>query len=466
MSPPKNLHMLQFLNGFANDRGFESGLYMNIAILGYGREGQAAYAYWRSKQNDITICDIQPATEFPTNVETRLGENYLTGLGGFDLIVRSPGIHPAEITKANPATPDILSRVTSVTNEFFRVSPTKNIIGVTGTKGKGTTSTLIAHMLEAAGKIVHLGGNIGIPALSLLKNDIKPDDWIVLELSNFQLIDLMYSPHIAVCLMIEPEHLNWHANLDEYIDAKRQLFRYQTEDDIAVFYADNNYSRSIAEGSPAVPITYMSVPGAEVKQEEKIVVGDKEICNLSDIRLLGRHNWQNICAAVTVVWQICPDPAALRQAIAGFVGLPHRLEVVREVDGVRYFNDSFASAPGAVIAAMDAIPGMKVMIVGGFDKGLEFDELARAMIKHRMDLRRVVLIGSVARRIESELKAHGFTNYDLLTSKKITDIVKHARECARAGDSIVLSPGSSSFDMFKDFEDRGIQYKDAVNALV
>lgn len=438
---------------------------VRVAILGYGSEGRAAFDYWNTGGNQITVCDIDTAMNLPNGVGAKLGEDYLKGLGEFEVLVRSPGIHPQDIVSANRDMPDILERVTSVTNEFFRVCPTKNIIGVTGTKGKGTTSTLIANMLEAAGKKVHLGGNIGIAPLELLKDPIQPEDWVVLELSSFQLIDLKHSPPIAVCLMIEPEHLNWHTSLDEYLDAKRHLFRNQTENDIAIYNTDNNYSRSIAEVSPALKIPYMTAPGAEVVNGGKLVIDSKQICKISDIKLLGQHNWQNVCAAVTAVWQICPDPEALHQAIAGFTGLPHRLELVREVDGVKYFNDSFASAPGATIAAMKAITGMKVMIVGGFDRRLELEELAQAIVKHKLELRRLVLVGASARKLETQLKALGFTNYDLLNFKNMTEIVQHAQDCAQQSDSVVLSPGFASFDMFKNFEDRGLQFKAVVNAL-
>ncbi len=438
---------------------------MKIAILGFAGQGQSAYEYWNSAGNQLTICDIKSDLELPAGAGTQLGADYLKNLGSYDLIVRTPGLHPREIVRENPAVPDILAKVTTVTNEFFKVCPTKNIIGVTGTKGKGTTSTLIARMLEAAGHRVHLGGNIGIPPLELLKNNIGADDWVVLELANFQLIDLKKSPHIAVCLMVEPEHLNWHDGIDEYLDAKRQMFRYQAEDDIAIYYADNNYSISIAAASSATHIPYMAAPGAEVKGGD-IVVGKQKICDVADIRLLGRHNWQNVCAAVTAVWQVSQDATALKSAISSFAGLPHRLELVREIDGVRYYNDSFASAPGAAIAAMDAIEGTKIMIIGGYDRGLGLEDLARAIVMHKDELRRLILMGASAHKLEKELKALSFTTYDIVLSKKMQDIVERAKSCARQGDSIILSPGFASFDMFKNFEDRGLQYKEVVNSLV
>ena len=438
---------------------------MKIAILGYAGQGQAAYEYWNKDDNELTICDLNKSIQVPKGVKKQLGKDYLKDLGFYNLLVRTPALHPREIIEANPETPAILDKVTTVTNEFFRVCPTKNVIGVTGTKGKGTTSTLIARMLEAMGKRVHLGGNIGVPPLTMLKEDIKPDDWVVLELANFQLIDLKYSPHIAICLMVEPEHQDWHSGVDEYIEAKRQLFKRQAEGDLSIYYADNNYSRSIAQVSPGLILPYMAKPGAVVTAKGRFMIDGQEICRTSDVRLRGKHNWQNICAAITAAWQIEQNAEALYKAISGFAGLPHRLELVREVEGVHYFNDSFASAPAATEAAIDAIEGQKVLIIGGHDRGLDLTELARCIAAHQTELRRVVIIGTSARRIEQALEAHAFRNYDLLKTTGICEIVEHARDCAEQGDSVVFSPGFPSFDMFKNFEDRGQQYKDCVNAL-
>ena len=186
---------------------------MKIAILGYGLQGKSAYEFYNSPDNDITICDPVLPDNLPQGAKTQIGENYLKRLDAFDLIVRSPIVHPRDIVADN--SPEILEKVTSNTNEFLKQCPTKNVIGVTGTKGKGTTATLVAKLLEGLGLRVHLGGNIGTPPLDLLKDNIADDDWVVLELANFQLIDLKYSPHIAVCLTVEPEHLDWHSDVDE-----------------------------------------------------------------------------------------------------------------------------------------------------------------------------------------------------------------------------------------------------------
>jgi UDP-N-acetylmuramoylalanine--D-glutamate ligase len=273
---------------------------VNIAIVGFGLEGKSAYSYFKDG-NSITVCDLADI-DFPDGIKTQTGSDYLKDLERFDMIVRSPSIKPEDIAKAN-RDQSILSKVTSCTNEFFKVSPTKNIIGVTGTKGKGTTSTLVAKMLESSGKHVHIGGNIGVPAIDLLKQNIESDDWVVLELSSFQLIDIKYSPHIAICLMVVPEHLNWHSNIEEYYEAKSQLFRYQDAEDVSIFYAQNSNSKQIASNGNGKKLPYYENPGAII-DNQFVSIDGQDICHVSELKLIGKHNWQNICAAVTAVWQV------------------------------------------------------------------------------------------------------------------------------------------------------------------
>ncbi len=438
---------------------------MRVAILGFAREGRAAYEYWSRADNELTICDQSRGIVAPEGIATQLGEDYLHGLDKFDVIVRTAGLHPGKIAAANPESPKILDKTTTSLNEFMRVCPSRNIIGVTGTKGKGTTSTLIFNILEAAGIRAHLGGNIGIAPLDLLKDGIQPDDWVVLELSSYQLIDIKQSPRIAACLMVNEEHLSWHDKMKEYLTSKQELFKHQTEDSLAIYCATNRYSQRLASASPGLLIPYMAAPGAEVIDEKTIAIDGQEICDVSELQLLGKHNWQNVCAAVTVTWNITQDIAAIHRAVTSMTGLPNRLELVREVDGVQYYNDSFASAPDATIAALEAIRGTKLMIIGGHDRQLDLNELGRAVLRHQAELRRVIIVGEARPRIERTLRAHGFRNFDGLRNVSMRDIVAHARKLARTGDKVVLSPGFTSFDMFKDFEERGHEFKKQVNAL-
>lgn len=441
---------------------------MKIAILGYADQGKSAFEYWNREGNEITICDQSTSLDLPSGVAVQLGADYLANLDDFDLLIRTPALHPSDITQANPKSPEILHKVTTVTNEFFKVCPTKNIIGVTGTKGKGTTSTLIAKMLEAAGKRVHLGGNIGIPPLEMLNppagGDIKPSDWVVLELANFQLIDLKTSPHIAICLIVTHEHLDWHEDFEEYIAAKQQLFIHQKSDDAAIYYADNEDSHSIAAASDGVLIPYFQKPGAIVYNGQ-IVMGNTVICKTSELKLLGEHNWQNVCAAVTAVWQIAQDVSTMHSAITNFTGLPFRIEFRSEVNGIRYYNDSFATGQGATGAAIASIPGNKVMIIGGFDRMLNLDGLARSVINHKDTIRKILLIGASADRTAKVFENNGYSNFTFCRASTMPEIVAAATAEAQPGDAVVLSPSFASFDMFKNFEERGKSFNEAVAAL-
>jgi UDP-N-acetylmuramoylalanine--D-glutamate ligase len=437
---------------------------MKVAILGYGSQGQSAFEHWSNNGSTVTICDLDTTTQIPKGALSKLGPDYLSNLGEFDLLIRTPIMHPSAIAKANPKAPNILDKVWSNTNEFFKICPSKNIVAVTGTKGKGTTSTLIAKMLEAAGKRVHLGGNIGIPPLELLKDDIKPEDWVVLELANFQLIDLKFSPHIAVVLMVEAEHLDWHEDVEEYIAAKQQMFIHQEPEDIAIYYAKNEVSESIADASMGKLMPYFEAPGAEVKNDAITIAGN-EICKTNEIKLLGTHNWQNACAATTAVWQITQDTTALRQALTSFSGLPFRIEFRREVNGVRYYNDSFATGQGAMIAALEAIHEPKVMIIGGYDRMLDLSHFGEAIKENEKGIRKVLLIGAAAERCAGVLKTQGFTNFTISAAKTMPEVVSEATKLARSGDAVVLSPAFASFDMFKNFEERGKAFNQAVEAL-
>jgi UDP-N-acetylmuramoylalanine--D-glutamate ligase len=437
---------------------------MKIAILGFGLQGRSAYDYW-SGDNDITVCDLDKEVELPDGAASKLGEDYLSNLDAFDLLVRSPSIHPQDIVKANG--PDILKKVTTVTNEFFKVCPCQNIIGVTGTKGKGTTATLIAKILEAAGKKVHLGGNIGTPPLDMLKDGIGQTDYVVLELANFQLIDLTHSPSTAVCLMVAPEHLNWHEDMDEYVTAKSQLFRYQDSSDIAIYYAANKVSEGIASAGSGRKVPYYAPPGAYV-DEDQVKIGDQTVCSVSDIKLIGKHNWQNVCAAITAVWQIDHNVDAIRNVLSTFTGLEHRIELVRELRGVRYYDDSFGTTPETAIAAIEAFSEPEILILGGRGKGVPFNELAKVVKRESSHIPGVLLIGEDKDKIAEALRAEGYGGLHMSDASTMQEVVGQATALAEdiGKDSVVLlSTACTSFDMFANYKDRGEQFKSAVEQL-
>ena len=434
---------------------------MNIAIAGFDTEGHSSYNYFSAQDHRLTVLDQNPDLVVPIGVDSVLGPNYLHNLDRFDLIVRTAGLRPQLIFTANPDLNP--AKVTTQINEFFKVCPTKNTIGITGTKGKGTTSTLITKMLQAAGYNVQLAGNIGLPVLEILPQ-LTADSWVVLELSSYQLSDCRYSPHIAACLMIEPEHLDWHQTFAAYKLAKQQLVSHQTNDDVTIFYEQNETSKEIADASTGQHIPYMKAPGANVK-EAVITINNQVICSVSELRMIGQHNWQNACAATTVVWQIIQDIAAIRSVLTSFSGLPFRIEQRREIDGVTYYNDSFASGGGATVAAIRAIAAPKVMIIGGYDRQLDLVNFARVIAEAAPTIRKVLLIGQSGKRMAKNLDAAGFINYLLSDATTMPAIVAAARALALPGDAVVLSPGFASFDMFKNFEDRGNQFNEAVAKL-
>lgn len=430
---------------------------MNVAIVGFETEGRLNYNYWKAQGADITICDQDPVKDIPAGVPSQLGDGYLQNLGRFDVIVRTAGLNPKLILAANAG---VDRKITTAVNEFLRVCPTKNIIGITGTKGKGTTSTLITKMLAAAGKKVFLGGNIGTPPFEFLPQ-LTPESWVVLELSSFQLYDLKHSPHIGVCLMVVPEHLNWHNDMEDYIKAKAQLFVHQAPSDIAIYFADSEVSHQIAGTSPGAKIAYYATPGAYV-DNGYITIDNQQVCSVEELRLLGQHNWQNACAAITAVWQVTHEIAPIRSVLTTFTGLEHRLEFVREVGGMQYYDDSFGTTPETAIVAIQALTAPKVLILGGSDKGATYDELAKAVLEE--NVRHVVLIGETAPKIELALRNVGFSS---ITSGGTTmnEIVRKAQAAAKPGDVVLLSTGCASFGLFENYKDRGNQFKTIVGAL-
>ena len=295
----------------------------------------------------------------------------------------------------------------------------------------------------------------------MLDAGIEADDWVVLELANFQLIDLEYSPHIAVCLMVVPEHLDWHESMDEYTDAKQQLFNHQTEEDIAIYYSENEISKKVASSSKGTKIAYFKAPGAHI-EKDTIAIDENILCNINEVKLLGKHNLQNICAAVTAVWPITKNVNAISSSLSKFTGLEHRIELVREFNGVKYYDDSFATTPEAAIVALQAFKEPKILILGGSDKGAEFDNLAKEVSEN--NVKHVVLIGYTAEKIRKSLDKIGYSDYSD-GGDSIEEIVDEATKYASPGDVVLLSTGCASFGLFKDYKNRGDKFKQAVLEL-
>ncbi|MES2630918.1 MAG: UDP-N-acetylmuramoyl-L-alanine--D-glutamate ligase [Patescibacteria group bacterium] len=427
---------------------------MKIAIAGYGVEGQENFTYWsNSPENEVTIADENgTGAPIPEGVPTIIGADAFQRLQDFDLVIRTAGLAPRKITTNG--------KIWSATNEFFEKCPAP-IIGITGSKGKGTTSSLIASILEAAGKKVWLVGNIGISSLSVL-SQVQPDDVVVYELSSFQLWDLEKSPHIAVVLLIEPDHLDVHASMEEYVEAKAQITRHQTTEDILIFNAQNNYSTQIAESSQATKVGFPS-EGTTHVVDGWFYNGEQKLCPVEALKLPGAHNIDNATAAIDAVWSFTQDPGAIEKGLSNFKGLPHRLAFVRNVKDVEYYDDSIATTPGSAIAGLRAFPDKsKVIILGGSYKGSDFSQLAIELTKHDA---RAILIGDEALRIAEAFQVTGFKNYEILEDATAELFTKRAAELAQPGGVVLLSPAAASFGLFKNYADRGEQFIAAVNSL-
>lgn len=451
---------------------------MNIAIAGYGAEGKSNFEYFAAQGHEVAIADERTdIPDLPSKVRLVLGPDAFTKLQDFDLVVRTAGLNPNKIHTNG--------KIWSSTNEFFAKCPAR-IIGVTGTKGKGTTSSLIASILEQAGKTVHLLGNIGVPALSELSK-IKPDDIVVYELSSFQLWDLEKSPQVAIILYMEPDHLDVHADMDEYVRAKANIRLHQTVNDICFYHPTNEYVRQIIEmkgdystddynhrnwrwrafrygidetRDASVPISYVERGVFCIRRPDAEKVSTIPV---SVLKILGTYNQQNACAAIDATLQFGVSDEAIAKGLAAFEGLVHRLKFIREVDKVKYYDDSIATVPGASIAAMQSFEAPKVMILGGSSKGARFDELAR--VASGANVRAVVAIGDEAIKIETAMKDRNVVTFNIGSDVTMTDIVKIARSQAKAGDLVILSPACASFDMFKNYSERGDQFIAAVNEL-
>jgi UDP-N-acetylmuramoylalanine--D-glutamate ligase len=412
---------------------------VKVAILGYGVEGKSAERYLKLHEPSAELTVFKDLADI-----TKLN------LEDFDMVVRSPSVNPHGLRSDS-------SKVTSGTQIFFDKCPAP-IIGVTGTKGKGTTCSLIASILRAAGYTVHLVGNIGVPALSEL-DKVKPSDLVVYELSSFQLWGLSKSPKVAVVLRIEPDHLDVHDGFNDYIKAKENIVANQTAGDLVVYYAGNKISAQIAQKSLAKKLAYPSEKGAKI-EGHNLLFSEQIICSTDTLKLPGAHNLENALAAVSAIYNMPNiDSGAIEKGLSSFTGLPHRLELVCEQGGVKYYDDSYSSATPATEVAVRAFSGPVVLIAGGYDRGLDYTELGQFLSSCK-NLKKALLIGQTKDKIAAGLVpglAEKFNSLELA--------VRRAHEIATAGDTVVLSPGCASFDMFENFSDRGEQFQKLVKEL-
>ncbi len=448
-----------------------------VAFIGAGVSHKECIALFCEKGAEVTLCDKKPDLaafgEYGEvlrrlGVRLSLGENYLDGLAGQDMILRTPGFeyYTPALQEAKAAG----SCVTSEMELFFELCPCP-IVAVTGSDGKTTTTTLIAEMLRAAGRTVHLGGNLGRALLPIV-HTVAPGDIAVVELSSFQLISMRRSPDIAVVTNVTPNHLDHHKDMQEYIDAKRNILLYQKPGAKAVLGYENDVTRAMAAD---VKGTYKWFTRLSVVDNGGFLRGDGMLCmaengavtpivHKSEVALRGEHNLENLLAAMSAVWGLVPVEQ-MAQVARTFKGVEHRIEPVRTLDGVQWFNDSIATSPTRVIAGLRAFSQKLIIIAGGSDKGISFAPLAPELIAH---VKVLILTGATAGKIEAAVRADaGFAGSGLviLHAQDMAEAVRLAREAAKPGDIVSLSPACASFDCYPNFEARGRHYKELVNAL-
>ena len=442
----------------------------NITVIGIGISNLPLIKYLVSLGANVTACDRRSAEDLGENyteleklgVKFNLGDGYLNNLSG-DMIFKTPGMRydVPELLKAK----ENGSIVTSEMEVFFEVCPS-HIIAVTGSDGKTTTTTLIHKMMTDAGYKTWLGGNIGNPLLTDTEK-MKENDWVILELSSFQLHTMRKSPEIAVITNISPNHLDMHKDYKEYIDAKKNIMLYQNEGDTLIVNADNQVTADIGKSANGA-VKYFSRNGmADVYLDGNIIKrGIVEILNIKDIKIPGMHNVENYMAAIAAVSGLVSKEVIVNVAKT-FGGVEHRIELVRTLDGVKYYNSSIDSSPNRTINTLRVFPNKVIIIAGGKDKGIPYDEIGPALAEH---VKVLILIGATSDKIQEALDAEinktgNGKDIEVIRATSYEDAVNTARCKEHDGDVVLLSPASTSFDMFRNFEERGNLFKKIVNEL-
>ena len=437
-----------------------------IAVLGLGVSNRPLVRLLLEFGCDVTGCDKTPRDKLDEEVleleksgcKLRVGDGYLDGVEA-DIVFRTPGMHPN-----NPAIEALRSRGAEVTSEmevFFVVCPCQ-IIAVTGSDGKTTTTTLISEMLKGEGNTVWLGGNIGTPLLPLVRQ-MRDTDFAVVELSSFQLMDMKRSASRAVVTNLAPNHLDIHRDMEEYVDAKKNIFRYQDENDLLVLNADNAITASFR--GKGVTHFFSRKGSAYVCLEDGAIVRNGEkVLETKDILIPGVHNVENYMAAIAAVEGLVSDEN-IRQVAKTFGGVEHRIELVRVKNGVRFYNDSIASSPSRTIAGLRSFPEKVILIAGGYDKHIPYDVLGPEICAH---VKKLYLGGATGDKIRAAVTAcpeYDPKQLEIVDCGSFEPAVRAAAAAAKSGDVVLMSPASAAFDQFKNFMVRGQFFKKLVKEL-
>ena len=456
---------------------FENYLkYRKVAIIGIGVSNIPLIDYLYSKKAIVTVFDDREIDELPKDVINKItnygfkfsfGKNSLEKLHNFNLIFRSPSCLPTRKELEDEAKNGAI--VTTEIELFMKMCPAK-IIGVTGSDGKTTTTSLINAILQKAGYKTFLGGNIGNPLFTKL-NEISDKDIVVLELSSFQLMGMEVSPQISVITNITPNHLNIHKDYEEYIDAKKNIFKFQNENDILVLNYDNEITRNCAKDAKGKVIFFSSneklengyiVENNVIKKCEDRV--RTHLLNTNEIILRGKHNYQNIAAAIAATESLVNIDTAIETA-KNFKPVEHRIEFVREINKVKWYNDSASSSPSRTISALNAFDEDIVLIAGGYDKNLDYSVIAKPILEK---VKVLILIGQTSGKIFEAVKNESDKEnkkIDIYMCEDLNKSIDVAYKNTKPGQVVLFSPASASFDMFKDFADRGKKFKIAVNSI-
>ena len=448
---------MTFLEYFTSLKG------KKIAVLGLGVSNRPLVRLLLEFGCDVTGCDRTEREKLDAEVlelersgcKLRLGEGYLDALEA-DIVFRTPGMHPG-----NPALEALRAKGAAVTSEmeaFFEVCPCQ-LIAVTGSDGKTTTTTLISEMLKAEGRTVWLGGNIGTPLLPLCRQ-MKETDFAVVELSSFQLMDMTRSPRRAVVTNLAPNHLDVHRDMDEYVDAKKNIFRFQGPEDLLVLNADNAITNGFTGNGVTRRFSRVGSGNAEIR--DGVICRDGvPVLDTKDILLPGVHNIENYMAAILAVEGLVSDET-VRSVAKTFGGVEHRIELVRIKDGVRFYNDSIASSPSRTIAGLRSFPEKVILIAGGYDKHIPYDVLGPEICAH---VKKLFLGGATGPLIRAAVEACGGEMPEIADCGDFESAVRAAAAAAESGDVVLMSPASAAFDQFKNFMVRGKFFKKIVMEL-
>ena len=450
--------------------------FRKIAIIGLGVSNIPLIDYMHEKKAKVTVFDDREFEKIPEEITKKIenykfeysfGKDNLKKLKNFDIIFRSPSCLPTRAELVEEEKRGAL--VTTEIEMLMKMCPCK-IVGVTGSDGKTTTTSLIYSILKEAGYNTYLGGNIGTPLFTKI-SEIKPEDIVVLELSSFQLMGMKVSPHIGVITNITPNHLNIHKDYQEYIDAKKNIFKYQKENDIIVLNYDNVITRECAKEALG-KVVYFS---GKNKLEDGLIVDEKIIKECKDgirkhlldtqeVLLRGEHNYENIATALAATRTLVDTDIAIK-AIKKFKPVEHRLEFVREINKVKWYNDSVSSSPTRTIAGLKSFDEEIVLIAGGYDKNLDYTPIAKPIIDN---VKALILMGQTSGKIfeavKEELEKQN-KKLKIYMCNSLEETVNIAKRVSKPNQIVLFSPASASFDMFKNFADRGIQFKNLVNKL-